>query len=209
MKYKEFVKKVRDSTYFKIETLRTLPGDNRTLKNQMVLWQRQGNVHRLRNGIYTLNDEERRVPLPRMMISNLLCAPSYVSLESALAYYGLIPERVTAVTAVTTLKTATYRNFYGPFVYRSLKESRFFGFDSVEEERLPVLVAMPEKALLDKIYFDPAYQSREDYFVDGLRLQNHEGLNITRLLQYARRFRSGKVREGAAVLVSLIRSERR
>lgn len=208
MKYTEFVKKLRDFNYFKLDALETLTGEIRTLKNQLVIWQRQGKIHKLKNGIYTLNDAERRVPLSKFVISNVLYAPSYVSLESALAFFGLIPERVAQITAVTSQKTAAYRNFYGSFSYRSMKKGRFFGFQSVKEEGSPVLMATPEKAVLDKIYFDPAFRSREDYFLESLRLQNYEGFSLTRLLQYARRFGSRKVGEGATLLAALVRRER-
>ena len=209
MNYKQFTEKTRNLNYFRIESLAVFPGHRRTLKNQLVAWQRRERVHKLRRGIYTLNDDDRRVPLPRLMVSNILHAPSYVSLEFAMAHYGLIPERVTAVTAVTPRKTAMYRNVYGDFSYRSLKKDRFFGFRSVTEEGLPVLIATPEKAVLDKIYFDPSFLPREDYFLENLRLQNYETLRLDRLCGYARRFGYRKVREGADVLASLVRSERR
>lgn len=210
MKYADFAAKVRHLSYFKTDLFSTLRGEEniRTLKNQIVRWQRQGKIRRLKNGIYTLNDEDRRPPLPLFLISNILHPPSYVSLESALSYFDLIPERVGQVMAVTTRKTVVYKNFYGTFRYRSLKKGLYFGFDIVVETGIPLLVAVPEKAILDKVYFDPSFQPETDYFLDHLRLQNYEGLSSTRLLQFAKRYDS-KVKKGIAVLVDLIRKEKK
>jgi len=209
MKYREFVEKTRELSYLKIPTIEALSGERRTLKNQLVLWQRQGRVHRLKNGVYALNDHDRRAPLSPLMISNILYAPSYISLETALSFFGLIPERVVAVTAVSPKKTAIFENFYGTFDYRSLRKGSFFGFESVEDQGLPVLMATPEKAILDKIYFDPVFRPEDGYFLENLRLQNFESLRLQRLLDYSRRFGSKKVKEGAVVLASLVRREKK
>ena len=210
MKFADFANKTRNISYFKTEALVTLAGNRRTIYNQLVAWQRQGKVHQLKRGIYTLNDIDRRAPLPTLLISNILYGPSYVSLESALGYFGLIPERVVQVTAATPRKTAAFKNFYGGFIYQSIKDDCFFGFQSVTlEEGVPVLMAMPEKAVLDKVYFDTAFRPDEGYFLDNLRLQNYELLNRSRLERFARRFGTQKVRKGATILADLVRKEKR
>lgn len=208
MNYREFVGKTRHLNYFKAEMLHALSGGGRTLQNQLAAWQRQGKVHKLRRGIYTLNDDDRRAPLSPFLISNVLYAPSYVSLESALSFFGLIPERVVQTTAVTTRKTAVFQNHYGAFFYRSFKETFFFGYELTKiEEGFSVFMATPEKAILDKIYFDPQFRPEEDYFLDNLRLQNYETLRRRRLMDFAGRFGSKKVRRGAVLLAALIRRE--
>lgn len=204
MIYKDFIKKVRDISYFKPDHLAGAV-NIRTLKNQLACWQRQGKVHKLKNGVYTLNDDERRAPLTPFVISNILYPPSYISMESALAFWGLIPERVTQVIALTPRKTALFKNFYGAFHYRNIKKDLFFGFVSVKDEAgLPVLVAVSEKAILDKIYFDPSFRPDEEYFSENLRLQNYESLSKKRIQKFSKQFASKKVKEGAAILTSLI-----
>lgn len=209
MKYGEFREKVCHFSYFKPSTISQFVGNSRTLKNQLVTWQRQGKVILLKRGFYTLNEQERLAPLPHFLVSNLLCAPSYVSFEAALSDWGLIPERVVQVTAVTPRRTAVFKNRLGVFRYRFIKRERFFGYDQVEREGLPVLMAFPEKALLDQIYFDRSFRPEADYFLANLRLQNFERLSVTRLLAYGRRFRSRKVMAGARILKDLIAAERR
>lgn len=209
MKYREFVDHTRHISHFKVEFFSTLPGHLRTLKNQLAVWQRQGKVHKLRRGVYTLNDDDRRTPLPPFLISNVLYAPSYVSLESALSFFGLIPEQVVRTTAVTPRKTADFENHYGTFSYRSLKKSLFFGYESVKiEGDLSIFLATPEKAILDKVYFDPGFRPEEDYFLENLRLQNYEIIVRRRLADFAKRFDSKKVRRGAEILVDLVRKEK-
>lgn len=209
MNYREFVLRTRYSSYFKGEMLQVFPGNRRTLNNQLVNWQRQGKVHKLKRGLYTLNDEDRRAPLTPLMISNLIYAPSYVSLEYALSFFGLLPERVALVTAVTPHKTMTTKNFYGVFSYRSIKTGLFFGFQSIHEASdLPVLMAFPEKALLDKIYFDASFRPEEDYFLENLRLQNYGSLHLGKLESYGKRFDSRKIMQAVSILSDLIRREK-
>ena len=209
MRYDEFSNKLSKFSYFKPEHWTSIFGYSRTLKNQIVLWQKKGKVLKLKRGIYTLSEEERKAPLPLLLISNILCAPSYVSLESALGFYGLIPERMMQVTAVTTRKTAVFKNHFGLFHYRSLKQSRFFGFQSVQDEGgVSLLIARPEKAILDKIYYDPSFRPEEGYFLENLRLQYFGRLSQTRLMTYARHYASEKVMRGVGVLQVLIRKEK-
>lgn len=209
MIYREFVSLVKNINYFDINTLSWAKRD-RTLKNQLVLWQRQGRVHMLKRGVYTLNGDERQVPLTPFAISNILCSPSYISLESALAFWGLIPERVPEVTAVTPRKTAHFENYYGSFLFKKLKRERFFGFISVKDEGgLPSLIAAPEKAIFDKIYFDPLFRADSGYFIEGLRLQNLAALSKKRLAAFSRRFASKKVERGSIILTAAIEEESR
>ncbi len=65
------------------------------------------------------------------LIANKLYAPSYVSFEMALSYYGLIPEGVYAITSATSKKTATFQTPIGKFSYRTLKPQLFFGYNQV------------------------------------------------------------------------------
>lgn len=208
MKYDDFVKKIKRLSYFKGDHLSVFSKNDRTLRNQLVEWQKKGKIHRLKRGMYTLNDEERKASLPPFLISNILYAPSYVSLEVALSFWNLIPEAVYGVTAVTTKKTVTFKNTYGNFFYQTLHKRRFFGYLSVKEKEVTFLVAEPEKAILDKIYFDPQFKPEPGYFLEGLRLQHFERLRTRKLLDYAKRFESKKILKGAKVLALLMKEER-
>ena len=79
--------------------------------------------------------------------------PSYVSLETALSYYSIIPEVSMAVTSITTKPTRKYKNSHGLFLYHTVRPGIFKGYSIEEIRGFPVLIAEPEKAFIDHLYF--------------------------------------------------------
>ena len=104
---------------------------------------------KLRNNYYMLKDSH----LPLYAIANKLYQPSYVSLETALSHYGIIPEVVYTVTSVTTKPTREFKTAKSVFSYQRIKKSVFAGYSPVTIEGHVVLLAEPEKALADYLYF--------------------------------------------------------
>ena len=102
------------------------------------------------------------------LIANRICSPSYISFESALPYYGFIPEGVLTVHSATSLKTKAYSTPLGHFNYRNLKPSLMFGIRMIKAGNQNVRLAEPEKALLDYLYLNPTFRTDEDF--DALRL---------------------------------------
>jgi predicted transcriptional regulator of viral defense system len=90
-----------------------------------------------------------------------------VSLESALSYYNLIPEAVYSQQAITTRKTITYETPVGTFNYRSVKPELFFGYEIIHKDKLPVMIADIEKALLDHLYLTASLKTIKD--IEALR----------------------------------------
>ncbi|MCX5712190.1 MAG: hypothetical protein NTY47_03830 [Candidatus Omnitrophica bacterium] len=88
-----------------------------------------------------------------MHIANKLYAPSYVSLETALSYYSIIPEVSMAVTSITTKSTRKFSNKHGLFIYRAIKPKVFNGYYVEKQGNFDILIAEPEKALADYLYF--------------------------------------------------------
>jgi predicted transcriptional regulator of viral defense system len=157
---------------------------------RLVEWQKKGYIHKLINKWYIFADIPMNERL-RYRISNCLCRPSYVSLESALSHYGLIPEAVYAVQNITTRKTISYETVSGTFVYRSIKPNLFFGYEVDKSQTSPVLIASPEKAILDFLYLNHQMKSSKD--IEGLRLNLttfNEIINISKLTSYAKCFES-------------------
>jgi len=160
-------------------------------RNNLVRWTSQGLIIRLRQGYYTF-PEYLRMPDYPFYFANRIYLPSYVSLHTALASYGIIPEGVTQITSVTSLKTASFVNPSGTFVYRSVREDLMFGYIArpIGDGRT-LLFATPEKAIIDLIYLYPFYNnSREmtelrfdDYFMS-------KELNRELLLEYSSRIKS-------------------
>lgn len=104
---------------------------------------------KLRNNYYMLKDSYP----PLYAIANRLYQPSYISLETALSYYGIIPETVYTVTSVTTKPTREFKTPRAVFSYQRIKKSVFTGYGPVFIEGQVVLLAEAEKALADYLYF--------------------------------------------------------
>lgn len=82
-------------------------------------------------------------------IANFLYSPSYISLETALSFYGIITQFPYQLTSLTPKKTKVINALNKEFAYFHIKEALFFGY----EKRENFLIALPEKALLDYLYF--------------------------------------------------------
>jgi len=104
---------------------------------------------KLRNGFYMIKD----INPPYYFIANKLYQPSYVSLEAALSYYGIIPETVYTFTSITTKASREYETPIGSFTYQSIKKDAFTGYQLKEVGHEKVLMADAEKALSDYLYF--------------------------------------------------------
>ncbi len=114
---------------------------------------RKGSIIRIKKGLYIFGDEYRNKPFSREILANLIYGPSYISLEYALQHYGLIPERVEAVTSVSTGRSRRFSTPVGLFTYRMIPLEAFrVGMDRVEiGDGRAFLMATPTKALADKL----------------------------------------------------------
>lgn len=160
-------------------------------RNNFVRWVKKGLLIRLRQGFYTFSEYKSK-PDSTLFFANRIYRPSYVSLHTALAFYGIIPEAVVQITSVTSLKTASFQNDFGTFQYKTLKSDLMFGYQIKPiVNGLSVQLAWPEKALLDLLYLYPFYNSEKD--MENLRFDEdflHEKLKLTQLEEYMLRFKS-------------------
>jgi len=122
-------------------------------RDKTTLLLRQGFIIRVKKGLYVFGDKYRRHPYSKELLANLIYGPSYVSLDYALAYHGLIPERVEALTSVTPSRSRRFSTPAGLFIYRQVPARAYeVGMVRVEGEHgLAFLIASPEKALADKV----------------------------------------------------------
>lgn len=142
---------------------------------QLSLWVQKGLLIRLKNGIYAFAREAASIEGKE--VAFLLYQPSYISLESALAYHGFIPEMVYAQTSVTSRTTRTFDNVLGRFIYRHVKKELYWGYEEILSGARPYLMAEPEKAVLDYLYLNQtSIRTQEDF--DSIRL-NHEQLHVS------------------------------
>jgi hypothetical protein len=114
---------------------------------------RKGYIVRVKKGLYVFGNSFQRSPYSREVMANLIYGPSYISLEYAMQYHGLIPERVEVVTSVTTGRSRKFTTPVGGFSYRMIPLSAFrCGMDRIElDDGRAFLMATPEKALSDKL----------------------------------------------------------
>ena len=140
---------------------------------------KRGIIIRVKKGLYIFGEQYRQRPFSREILANLIYGPSYISLEYALQYHGLIPERVEAVTSVTTGRSRRFSSPVGLFIYRKIPLPAFrIGVDRTEiEEGRAFLIATPEKALADKIYIDrgPGIRTQKmmsSYLENDLRIDS-------------------------------------
>ena len=114
---------------------------------------KKGLLIRLKRGLYYLGERLATRRPSTFEVAQLLYGPSYLSLESALSYHGLIPERVYTTTSVTIRRNNTIETPLGIFTYNKLPVENFFtSVERVKEDERTFLLASPWKALLDYIY---------------------------------------------------------
>ena len=151
-------------------------------------WQRAGHIVSLRKGWYAFADYLQQPDYARYFAGKI-CAPSYISLHTALSFCGIIPEAVVEITSVTTQKTCRYENAFGQFSYQTVRPRLFWGFEpKTMRDGKQYMMAMPEKAIIDLLYLYPQYSSLDE--MRELRFDEdwmREELNKERLMEYVER----------------------
>jgi hypothetical protein len=177
------------------------------LRRQFCRWVRDGRLLQLRRGWYALAEPYRKVQPHPFLVANRLKRGSYVSLQSALAEHGLIPEYVPVVTSVTTGRPEEVRTPLGSFLYQHVQPAWFHGCRRHDLGGGQwAFVATPEKALLDLIYLTP--RGDDPSYLDELRLQNLNRLNPVLLRHLAARSGSAKLGRAADRLLRMRAEER-
>jgi predicted transcriptional regulator of viral defense system len=211
MTYHKFKETVQKWPIIFTKDLIVLRHDKQSIRNQLNRWTSKKLLVKLKKGAYLLNKADRKMELPRQYIANQLYSPSYVSMEYALQYYGLIPERVGDVTSVTTKKTFRLANELGTFTYQHIKPEAFRGFKAVRGEMgLAFFIARPEKALVDFIYLNiEKFKERDEkIFEESYRLQNFGDLDTDAVMGFAKLFNSGKLARICKTFCELIGKEK-
>jgi predicted transcriptional regulator of viral defense system len=202
MKYSELVHIVSELGCFRTGFAAS-GRDLQQVRLQLSRWVADGRVVRLHKGVYALAPPYRKVHVEPFSIANTLKGASYVSLQSALAWHGLIPEFVPAITSVTAGRPQTIATPLGRYEFRHIKKSLFWGYRHVElSGKQEAFVAVPEKALLDLLYLTPG--SDAEPYVRQLRLQGLEKIDTGVLEDFARKTDSPKVIRAAGHVLRII-----
>jgi predicted transcriptional regulator of viral defense system len=183
MNFIHFKNSLRDFPVFSIADIRVAYGgfDRRRLSE----WQKKGYIQKIIKGYYLFSDVEINEDI-LAAIANKIYKPSYISLETALSYYRLIPESIYMITSVSTRRTYRFETPFAIFAYRTIKPALFFGYSILSGG---IKIAFMEKAILDFFYSHPWVRSEDDFF--ALRLNREEMLKLMdteRLTEYEQRF---------------------
>ena len=155
---------------------------------QLNRWLAKGYIDRLRRNFYCFGNQIKDES-DLFMVANKIYAPSYVSLEQAFKIYNFIPEGVFTVTSVSTRKTARFKTKFGYFSYRKIQPQLFWGYRLIESGHKAILLAEPEKAILDYIYLKPHLRTVDDF--NSLRFDDEsftEHVNLDKIDYYGRLF---------------------
>lgn len=133
-------------------------------------------IIRVKKGLYVFGPELAREPYSKETLANLIYGPSYISLEYALSFYGLIPERIETVTSVTNKRNKLFITPLGAFSYKYISPSVYsFGITLYEmDKNHSILIATKEKALSDMLYFSDLMTDQaqiEQYIFENLRIE--------------------------------------
>jgi predicted transcriptional regulator of viral defense system len=202
VKFTRLLEIVGDEPAFDSALLLAGQVDPADVRRQLSRWTKAGRLHQLRRGLYALAFPYQKVKPHPFVVANRLMRSSYVSLQSALDYYGLIPDVVHAVTSVTTLRPHRWETQLGVFEFHHIKTEWFFGYRQVEiSPGQRAFVATPEKALLDLAYLHPG--ADDPAYLRELRLQNLERLNLEALQKLAEQSARPKLRRVAEQVAQL------
>lgn len=202
MKYQIFKEQLKDFSVFSVSDIRKI--DQKFYSSRLNQWQKKGYIQKLRRGYYMFTDttlNEERL----FLVANRLYSPSYVSLESALSYYGLIPEGVYSVTSVGTKKTVRFKTPIADFDYRNVHPRLLFGYQLKVVGGQGYKMAEIEKAVLDYLYLNQNIVREADF--NEWRFNSEEFLlraDISKLRAYAHKAYRKSFCERLETLISLI-----
>lgn len=155
------------------------------LKKMISRWKEKGWIYSLKKGLYELT-YPKDFNIPDTYVANKLYSPSYVSLETALSNYSIIPEVSMAVTSISTKPTRRFKNKHGLFIYRTIKPGAFAGYYVEKYGIFDILIAEPEKALIDYLYFKRYSNKRLNLKDERLDKDVISRLNKKKINKYAK-----------------------
>lgn len=206
MKFDELLALIGNEPLFESGLLLAGPERPPLVRKQLSRWVQQGYLWQLRRGLYCLAPPYQKVKPHPFIVANHLRRGSYVSLQAALAHYGLIPEYAAVVTSVGGGRPDRWMTPVGAFELRHMQPDLRWGYAQVQVALGHyAFVARPEKALLDLVYLQP--HGDDPAYLRELRLQNWDHLHVARLSADARRTGSPKLFRAAQIIIELAAAE--
>jgi len=134
-----------------------------------------GAIIRIKKGVYILGEAYRKGPVCKEVLANMIYGPSYISLEYALSFYGMISERVETITSITNKRKKVFSTPSGIFKYHYLNPKKYpVGITQLQIDSFRyILIASKEKALSDMLERETAFENMND-----LAIYLHQNLRI-------------------------------
>ncbi len=206
MKYNDLLDIVRNEPVFESGLLMTGDVDAKDIRRQLSRWTASGKLIQLRKGLYTTAPPYQKSRPHPFVIANRMVPGSYVSFESALGWYSLIPEYVPVTASACMSRPGRRKNAMGVFDYHHIGRKYHFGYHQVSlPDNQQAFVAWPEKALLDLIHLRKG--GDRFAFIESLRLQNLEQIDMKRLEDFASRSGAPKWMRAVESIVHIVESE--
>ncbi len=205
MDFEQLLSILGDETLFETSLLLAGKVNPNVVRLQLSRWTRSGRIYQLRRGLYAIAPPYQKTKPHPYVIANHLQRASYVSLQSALAFYNLIPETVITTLSVTTGRPEYLSTPLGDFEFRHVKPEFFNGYQMTDLGDQQAFVATPEKALLDLVYLQPDGETPE--YLQELRLQNLDRLNLDVLRNLSDIFDKPKLRRATEAISELAHRE--
>lgn len=189
MKFDDLLRIAGNEPVFESGLLLAGDVDLQNIRLQLSRWTKAGMILQLRRGLYTIAPPYQKVKPHPFLTANQLKHGSYVSLQTALSHYSLIPEAVFTVTSVTVGRPGRIKTPLGNFLFRHIRTPLFTGYRQIDlMNGQKAFIASPEKALLDLLYLQPG--SAAPAYIQELRLQNLEQLDLQKLMEMAEIYNS-------------------
>jgi hypothetical protein len=185
MKWAELLKEFSDQPLFHSSMLRIFDDVPAHIEVQLSRWSRSGKLCRIRRSWYLIEEPYRARDVSEAVIANSVVQPSYLSLDWALGFYGLIPEAIFNPTSITTARGIEFEAEGRRYFYHHVQPIFFTGYEKVEGSGDVFIIAAPEKALLDKIYITMRNGEFSAGWLKSLRLQNLKMLDEVKLKAWA------------------------
>jgi len=156
--------------------LSSIFSDYKYPRNKIANLEIEGKLIRLKRSLYVVSPDVSGKLLSTELIANHIYGPSYTSMESALRYYGLIPESVRMVRSMTTKRWRIFENSISRFDYINCSEEYYpIGINQKIGDDYSFLIASPEKALCDLIAYTPKVRPR---FISAMLLYLEEDIRL-------------------------------
>ncbi len=207
MKWIEFLQMIDGQPIF--EPAMLFAGNDRpaNIRRQLSRWVTAGKLIQVRRGLYAVAPPYARIRPHSFAVAGRLNWPSYVSMQTALAWHGLIPEEVPVITSVTTGRPGFHETPLGSYQFRHVKTGFFWGYQEARfENGQSAFIADPEKALLDLCYLTPGADSPD--YIRELRIDPEGVIDSERLLSHTERSGSAKLNRFTTRFIAWLEGER-